>query len=75
MPIYEFECRQCKARFELLVRSSAAPMACPACKSADLARLISSFAFTSRDGSGATTASSTAGCSGCSGKDCSHCRG
>ena len=40
MPIYDFQCRGCDARFELLVRG-AAPPACPACASEDLERLPS----------------------------------
>jgi len=73
MPIYEFECNQCKDKFELLVRSSATPLVCPKCSGKDLKRLVSAFAFTSKDGSGVTTASSSSGCGGCSGGDCSHC--
>ncbi|HRZ13950.1 MAG TPA: zinc ribbon domain-containing protein [Candidatus Omnitrophota bacterium] len=73
MPIYEFECAQCKKKCELLVRSSAEQCVCPHCESSKLKKLISSFAFTSRDGSGNVTASSAAGCSGCAGGDCSRC--
>ncbi len=43
MPIYEFACRACGETFEAIVRSGDAP-ACPACKSADLERLVSLFA-------------------------------
>ncbi|NLF00981.1 MAG: zinc ribbon domain-containing protein [Anaerolineales bacterium] len=44
MPLYEYECQACGARFEKLVRSiSQRPehIACPACHSSDLQRLIS----------------------------------
>lgn len=40
MPIYEYACRTCKHRFELLVRASQTPT-CAACGSRELERLIS----------------------------------
>lgn len=40
MPIYEYVCRGCSARFEVLVRGTTAP-ACPECRSDDLQRLLS----------------------------------
>ena len=40
MPIYEYECRECQNRFELLVFASTSP-ACPACQATDLERLMS----------------------------------
>ena len=40
MPIYEYACRQCGARFEVLVRGQEAPQ-CPGCKSADLEKALS----------------------------------
>ena len=45
MPLYEFECHGCGARFELLVRGEVP--ACPSCKSIDLERLLSMFAVSS----------------------------
>lgn len=33
MPIYEFECEECGARFEQLLEADAAPPACSACGS------------------------------------------
>lgn len=45
MPIYEYECRGCRHRFEALVRlSDAAAVACPSCHSLNLEKLISMFA-------------------------------
>jgi putative FmdB family regulatory protein len=46
MPLYEFKCRGCGEQFEGLVRSGETP-ACPACKSLDLERLISTFGVNS----------------------------
>ena len=40
MPLYDFACRACGNRFELLVRAGNHP-ACPACNGADLERLLS----------------------------------
>jgi len=41
MPIFEYECRSCKHRFELLIRGTSASPACPACHGADLEKLLS----------------------------------
>jgi putative FmdB family regulatory protein len=43
MPIYEFCCNQCQTGFEELVRNGNVPV-CPSCGSADVRRLLSSFA-------------------------------
>jgi putative FmdB family regulatory protein len=45
MPLYEYQCRSCQHQFELLVRRGDTP-ACPACRSEELERSISSFAVT-----------------------------
>jgi putative FmdB family regulatory protein len=41
MPIYEFECGECGARFEELVAGEADSVVCEACGSARVRRLIS----------------------------------
>ncbi|MEJ2208042.1 MAG: zinc ribbon domain-containing protein [Anaerolineae bacterium] len=44
MPIYEYRCQECEQRFEKLVLSidrEPAHLACPACGSPDVQRLIS----------------------------------
>jgi putative FmdB family regulatory protein len=46
VPIYDFQCRHCGHAFEALVRPHDTPE-CPACRSRDLAKLLSSFAVTS----------------------------
>jgi putative FmdB family regulatory protein len=46
MPIYEYECRQCGHQFELLVLTGTV-VACPACQSQELERLLSGFAVSS----------------------------
>ena len=40
MPIYEYSCRKCDNRFELLIRGEMTPV-CPACESENLERLLS----------------------------------
>ncbi|HSM59730.1 MAG TPA: zinc ribbon domain-containing protein [Longimicrobiales bacterium] len=43
MPIYEYRCRACEARFEEWVRKEGmTPAACPGCGSDELERMISS---------------------------------
>jgi putative FmdB family regulatory protein len=41
MPIYEYLCRECGARFELLIRGTSAMPACPACDGKNLEKLLS----------------------------------
>jgi putative FmdB family regulatory protein len=44
MPLYEFQCRACGRRFETLVFSSSKTTPpCPACDSAEVEKLYSSF--------------------------------
>jgi putative FmdB family regulatory protein len=46
MPLYEYDCRQCGRRSELLIRQGAIPE-CPECHGLDLERLVSAFAVSS----------------------------
>jgi putative FmdB family regulatory protein len=48
VPIYDFQCKGCGHGFEALVRPSDTP-ACPSCHSADLERLLSTFAVSSAE--------------------------
>ena len=61
MPIYEYTCRRCDARFERLVKSmrddEASKVACPRCQSTQTTRSMSVFAVSS---AGASPKSSTA---------------
>jgi putative FmdB family regulatory protein len=50
MPLYEFECRRCDGRFEMLMRESTEP-ACPACGATDVERALSTFAVGTGGGS------------------------
>lgn len=43
MPIYEYDCKQCRRPFEKLIRSipSSEPILCPECGSAEIERTLS----------------------------------
>jgi putative FmdB family regulatory protein len=47
VPIFEYRCRGCGSRFELLVLSSSPTPTCPSCRSEDLEKLISASAVSS----------------------------
>lgn len=53
MPIYEFECEECGARFEELVAADLSAIPCGACGSGRTRRLISSVAPPGRQPRGA----------------------
>lgn len=44
MPLYEYECRDCGARFEQLVRRQDAEVVCRSCGSGTVSQLLSTFA-------------------------------
>ena len=48
MPIFEYVCKQCGHRFEMLVQGSTV-VACPSCSGRKLEKQLSVFAATSRD--------------------------
>ncbi len=80
MPLYEYTCNDCQARFEVLrsLGQSDAAVACPRCSGTNARKMISAFAAISKDSGGASrmVASSTgagAGCGGCSGGSCATC--
>ncbi len=67
MPIYEFRCNQCNAKFEQLCRRDwQSGVSCPACGGKDLAKVLSAF---SSPGSGGGK-----NCSACSGGNCASCK-
>lgn len=47
MPIFEYACKSCGKEFEALVRPNTDAPACPACKSTELEKLISTPAIKS----------------------------
>jgi putative FmdB family regulatory protein len=74
VPLYEYECKACEGRFEVLVRSVGgdARPSCPDCGAAEVRKLLSVVARTARAGepapAGAAAARPTAG--GCCGGAC-----
>ncbi len=44
MPIFEYQCRECGAKFEKIVSSSAVEITCKNCESKDVDQLLSVFA-------------------------------
>ena len=52
MPVYEFECPECRTPFERFVRSAAAvtDVRCPRCGSPEIERTLSRFASSSTRG-------------------------
>jgi putative FmdB family regulatory protein len=57
MPIYEFECEECGARFEELVAAGAEGIACAECGSTRTRRLMSSVSPPGRQPRGAAVRS------------------
>jgi putative FmdB family regulatory protein len=53
MPIYEFECEECGARFEELVAAEVEALACPECASERTRRLMSGVSPPGRQPRGA----------------------
>jgi len=58
MPIHDFRCRSCGHEFEGLLRPQDPPVTCPACKSADLEKLLSGFATSTAESRAANALSS-----------------
>jgi putative FmdB family regulatory protein len=44
MPIFEYRCRACGERFEIILSSAGSHVVCKECESADLEMLLSKFA-------------------------------
>ncbi|HEY3825648.1 MAG TPA: FmdB family zinc ribbon protein [Bryobacteraceae bacterium] len=47
MPLFEYQCRRCEHRFELLVLHSSPVPECPLCHKQELEQLLSTFAASS----------------------------
>lgn len=54
MPLYEYTCKSCGKRFEVLQRMGAGSegLACPACGARDVAKQYSTFASSAGEGGG-----------------------
>ena len=60
VPLFEYECKKCRHRFEALVVGTRKP-ACPNCKSEDLEKLVSAFGVAGA-GSGGWSAGPSSNC-------------
>ena len=56
MPLYEYQCDDCRTGFEKLVRSWGEDVACPACSSKAVSKQLSTFAMAAGGGSAAPMA-------------------
>ncbi|MEO7019589.1 MAG: zinc ribbon domain-containing protein [Ktedonobacteraceae bacterium] len=75
MPLYEYRCSDCKAKFELLVSyQHADDMVCTKCHSEHVRRLLSVFSTTGKMGEsggyGDFDSPTDGGSCGCGGGDC-----
>jgi putative FmdB family regulatory protein len=61
MPIFEYICKDCKKRFEILVYGAQQPQ-CPLCRSTNLDQQLSVFAVRAASASAAAACSSAAEC-------------
>ena len=72
MPIYEFDCKPCKQRFEILISLSKIGQAtCPKCGSGEVERVMSMFS--SRTSGGSSHGHGGGDCAGCASGQCGSC--
>ncbi len=73
MPIYEYVCKDCGTRFEMLrsIKDADTLIPCKSCSSDQTQRALS--VFFAQSGSQIIAGSSKSGCGGCSGGSCSTC--
>ena len=73
MPIYEYVCKDCKNKFEILrsIPDADAPISCTNCLSDRTFRAVS--VFNAQSGSKIIAGGNNGGCAGCSGGSCSSC--
>ena len=66
MPLYEYRCRLCDERFEVLQRVGEGPEAvrCPGCGGRDVTKQLSTFAAGVSSSTGAASSAATGGCGG-----------
>ena len=73
MPIYEYICKDCGKRFEILrsFNEADAPILCKICQSNQTQRAVS--VFYAQSGSKIVAGGTNSGCGGCSSGSCSSC--
>jgi putative FmdB family regulatory protein len=69
MPIFEYICRKCKQRFEVLVLNNQEKTDCPSC-GGEGEKIFSVFGFSS---GGKFVSSKGSSCTSCSSKKCDSC--
>lgn len=76
MPIYEFECKKCANRFEVLFRSfnDRPKVICDRCGSKRVTRAMSVFGMISKSSDGNTFSRTSSSCAGCTRTSCAGCR-
>lgn len=74
MPIYEYVCQDCKARFDALrsMQDADTPIACKQCQSERTSRAFSLF-FAHSDGRVVAQQAAGSACSTCAGGNCATC--
>ncbi|RJP73778.1 MAG: zinc ribbon domain-containing protein [Candidatus Zixiibacteriota bacterium] len=74
MPIYEFECRECRHHFDELVRASVnlQDIVCPQCGTNEPKKRMSAFGFSS--GGKTVSSAASSACGSCHSGNCSTCR-
>lgn len=73
MPIYEYLCKNCGQRFEIVrsIREADSPIVCKSCQSDQTQRTLS--VFYAQSGSKIIAGGNNGGCAGCSSGSCSSC--
>lgn len=71
MPIFEYKCKECGNRFEVLVRGKER-VSCPECSSRKLSKLFSTFGVKSGD---KFMPSGGGSCDTCNATSCASCKG
>jgi putative FmdB family regulatory protein len=73
MPIYEYICKDCGKRFEVIrsIKDADSPIACKSCQSDRTNRAVS--VFYAQSGSQIIAGGNGGGCAGCSSGSCSTC--
>lgn len=73
MPIYEYICKDCGTRFEMLrsIKDADTQIPCKSCQSSQTQRALS--VFFAQSGTQIIAGGSSTGCAGCSSGSCSSC--
>lgn len=75
MPIYDFQCNQCNAKFDEYFRSASERknLFCPSCQSEAVQKIFSVFGVSVKGGGGAASDSGSGGCGTCTASSCTGC--